>query len=95
MICNYLSMNITYQLISNQGVEMIIIPELDCGVYVIDPRMGDIAQNAGDILAYANIRGKELAFKMVGDYNPENPGIEEVIRWYSYQKTFSQGKLSA
>ncbi|MDN3579228.1 hypothetical protein [Mucilaginibacter flavus] len=88
-------MDITYQLVVNEGVEMIIIPELDCGVYVIDPRKGDIAQNTGDVLAYANIRGKELAFKMVGEYTPENPGIAEVIRWYSYQKTFSQGKLSA
>jgi hypothetical protein len=81
-------MDYSYHLLSTSGIDVIIIPELDCRVNIIDPAIDDVDPKRGKEIVYATILNRELAFQAVGQNCPETEEIIKAIRWYSLQKTF-------
>jgi hypothetical protein len=81
-------MEISYYLLSTAGVDVIIIPELDCRINVIEPGTEVPDPAKGKQIIFANVLNRELAFQAVGDSCPDIDYHVAAIRWYTYQKTF-------
>lgn len=81
-------MDVNYYLLSSAGVDVIIIPELDCRINVIDIGTEDPDPARGKQIIYATVLNRELAFQAVGKNCPDIDHHIAAIRWYTYQKTF-------
>lgn len=87
-LCQRLGMNYSYHLLSSCGIDLIIIPELDCRIDIIDPIKNDINIQRGEQIVFATVLSRELAFQVVGKILNDPEHILNAIRWYSFQKTF-------
>jgi hypothetical protein len=72
------------------GIEVIVIPELECRINVLDPIRHEIDPQKSDQIVYATILNRELAFQVVSIRCPQLKEIVSVIRWYSFHKTFAK-----
>lgn len=81
-------MDYSYHLLSTCGIDIIIIPELDCRINIIDPKKNDIEIQKGEQIVFATVLSKELAFQVVGKTLNDPEHIINAIRWYGFQKTF-------
>jgi hypothetical protein len=82
-------MDCSYYLLSTSGIDVTIIPELDCRLNIIDPDKSSIDPEKGNQVVFANILSKELAFQVVGKTLNDTTEIIKAIRWYSIRKTFA------
>ncbi|UOE50870.1 hypothetical protein MTO98_07240 [Mucilaginibacter sp. SMC90] len=78
----------TYYLISSYGIDVIIIPELDSRVYVLDPLEDEINLGENEVLVTATISGRKLVFKMVSKEQVQENEITQAIHWYRDQNPF-------
>ena len=81
-------MEYSYHLLSTSGMDVIIIPELDCRINVVDPIKDGVDPLKGEQIVFVTILNRKLAFQAVGSKCPSTDEIVKAARWYSRQKSF-------
>jgi hypothetical protein len=81
-------MDCNCHLTSIVGIEVIIVPELNCQIRVIGPAEYAMGSPYDGEMIFATIMNRELGFQVISESCPDLEEIVNVIRWYSFQKTF-------
>jgi hypothetical protein len=79
-------MGYSYYLLSASGIDVIIIPELDCRINIIDPVREGIDLANGNRIIYAEVQNKMLAFQAVGSNCQDEQDISKAVAWYIQTK---------
>ncbi len=83
----------TYHLVASHGMDVIIVPELDCRLVVIEKY--DYSPMDDDLVLFAVIGVRSLVFRAIRyEYEDMSP-LHAAIRWYANRLHYPLISLSA
>ncbi|UOE49390.1 hypothetical protein MTO98_33900 [Mucilaginibacter sp. SMC90] len=83
----------TYHLVASHGIDVIIIPELDCRLVVIEKK--DYSPMQDDLVLCAVIGMRSLVFRVIRYQYEDLSPLHAAIRWYAYHLHYPLINLSA
>lgn len=83
----------TYHLVASHGMDVIIIPELDCRLVVIEKH--DYSPQEVDLVIFALIGVRSLVFRVIHYKYEDLSPIHAAVRWYAYHLHYPLISLSA